>query len=1024
MLTMKGKEKLLIIGSGPIMIGQAAEFDYAGTQACIALKEEGYRIVLVNNNPATIMTDTAFADQIYFEPLTVDSLEKIIAKERPDGLIVTFGGQTGLNLALELDEKGILEKYKVKLLGSSIHTIKKGENRKAFRQLMDEILEPVPESETVHSVEEALCFAHKIGYPLIVRPAFTLGGTGSGIAHSEEELKAIVLRGLGESPIHQCLVERCIKGYREIEFEVIRDKNNRVKIICDLENIDPVGIHTGDSLVVAPSQTLTKEEYETLYNACKKIVCALDIVGACNIQFALHPENKNYYVIEVNPRVSRSSALASKATGFPIARIAAKLAIGKTLLQLEGKEYKEGINPLDHCVVKIPKWPFDKFPMIDRSLGTMMKATGEVMGLDKNIEGALMKAIDSLELKNMGLILPHLQQLTTDTLFDELRKETDERLFIIFELMRRGMGMDVLKEETNIHPYFLKVFENLIKVEKEIGKTSFEKVNKEKLSLFKEKGFSDKYLANVWETTEKKVREKRYELGIQPKFQTVKINGQSISNYYYSTYIGKDELVVSPRKKVVIIGSGPIRIGQGIEFDYCTVHGVFAARDEGYETIMINNNPETVSTDFSVADKLYFEPLTTESILQIMEFEQTKDCIVQFGGQTGINLAKELEENGMNILGTAVDVLHVLEERDLFYKLLDRLNIPHLQGATVENKDEFIQMVDKIGYPVLLRPSYVIGGFQMETIYDEEELIKYLQKDHIPFPLLVDKFLHGKEGEMDLVTDGQYMIAPTVIEHIEKTGVHSGDSMAILPSQTFTNVVKEKMLDYGKRICQFLQYKGLMNIQYIIDGNEVYVLEVNPRASRTVPIVSKVTDVPLLQIATKILLGKYSLSEIDEEKNVLPIPYVAVKFPVFSHFALKGLDTLVSPEMRSTGEGISIGATVEEALRKAFHQYVKWQGKIIVTEPVPEIIPFLPKGITLEMEDREKPLSDDIVVYYNPGKEEWDKKRREEATKKRILTVTQLETLKAFIKAYEVKDFSVKALTDWLIWMRGDVSVK
>ncbi len=1024
---------ILVIGSGPIVIGQAAEFDYAGTQACIALKEEGYKVILVNNNPATIMTDEEFADKIYFEPLTVDVLEQIIAKERPDGLLATLGGQTGLNLALELHEQGILEKYGVKLLGSAIESIKKGEDREAFRALMKELNEPVPESAIVRSTEEAVRFAGEIGFPIIVRPAYTLGGTGGGIAENLDELVQFVESGLSESAIGQCLVERSIAGYKEIEFEVMRDRAGNCLVICSMENIDPVGIHTGDSIVVAPAQTLTAEETEMLKRAAVRIISALGIVGGCNIQFAVHPTDGTYYLIEVNPRVSRSSALASKATGVPIARMTAKMAVGFTLDEIFHPftihSYGDLEPVMDYIVVKFPKWPFDKFPEIDRRLGTQMKATGEVMAIDRSFERAVLKAVRSLEMDTDDLILPSLSKKKTGELEILLQEKNDERFFILLELLRRGKTIDELHELTKIHPVFLAYFERMVALEKKIFETNLSGVTKEELQLFKEKGFSDAFLAKAWKVSEKDIRRKRKELQITASYKAVDSCAgmyESKSNYFYSTYFGENEQIPSVGKKVLIIGSGPIRIGQGIEFDYCSVHGVFALKEEGVETVMINNNPETVSTDYATADRLYFEPLTVEDILNVIEAEQINDVIIQLGGQTAINLAKDLEEYGVNILGTDSETIDLLEDRELFYQLLDHLNIPHLKGAIAHNEEELLAAIKTIGFPVLLRPSFVIGGRGMMIIEDDAALKQYLATEHVRFPFLVDQFLHAKEAELDLVTDGESILAPAIMEHIEKTGVHSGDSMAVLPAMTLSESVKKKMLHYAKKICRHLQYKGLMNIQYIIDEENVYILEVNPRASRTVPIVSKVTGIPLVKIATKILLGKYSLAQMEEKDRLIHFPYVCVKYPVFSNYALKGLDAKVSAEMRSTGEGISIGETVLEALRKAFHGAVRngRARKIVVKDDREVFAAALEVGdYVLVQSDDDSLLDEQTVAYYNPYPGEQDRKLRESAVKKRILTFTEKESLLAFIKGLTVHDFTVKALEDWHTDLREDVNM-
>ncbi|WP_077211173.1 carbamoyl phosphate synthase large subunit [Bacillus dakarensis] len=1024
-------QSILVIGSGPIVIGQAAEFDYAGTQACIALKEEGYKVILVNNNPATIMTDSNFADRIYFEPLTVDTVEKIIEKEKPDGLLATLGGQTGLNLAFQLHEQGILSKHGVKMLGSSIDSIKRGEDREAFRQLMKELNEPVPESEIVHTVEEALAFAEKIDFPIIVRPAYTLGGTGGGIAENEDELANLVSGGLQESAIHQCLVEKSIAGYKEIEYEVMRDADNTCITICNMENFDPVGVHTGDSIVVAPSQTLTDQDYQMLRAASIKIISALGIIGGCNIQFALDPKSKNYYLIEVNPRVSRSSALASKATGYPIARMAAKLAVGYTLAEIvnpvTGDTFASFEPALDYVVVKIPKWPFDKFPTIDRKLGTQMKATGEVMGIDRNFERALLKAVHSLEIDSNDLQLPHLAGKTVPVLMEMLKQQDDQRFFILLELIRKNVSTDELHQLTKIDHFFLSYLKKLVHLEKQLAEKNLESISKEELQHYKEKGFSDGFLASVWNTSEKEVRSKRKSFNIKPAYKmvdTCAAEFEAKSNYYYSTYFGENEQVPSNKRKVLIIGSGPIRIGQGIEFDYCSVHGVFAVKDEGIETIMINNNPETVSTDFATADRLYFEPLIIEDILNVMEAEEITDVIIQLGGQTAINLAKQLEEYDVNILGTKSQTIDILEDRKLFYELLDELNIPRLKGDIVNNEQELLNAVQSIGFPVLLRPSFVIGGRGMEIINNKNELKSYIDKDIAKYPFLVDQFLHAKEAEIDLVTDGKYILAPAIMEHIEKTGVHSGDSMSVLPALTMSGSVQEKMVQYGKQISQHLNYKGLMNIQFIVDNEDVYVLEVNPRASRTAPIVSKVTGVPLVQIATKILLGKYTLSSNDEEKNLMEIPFVTVKYPVFSNYALKGLDSKVSPEMRSTGEGICLGNNLDEALRKAFHTYIKNKasGTVVLKEAMDDI-DFTHESFKLDVSADESLLTEDAIAYYNPYQSTNDEALREYATKRRIITFTEKESLQAFLQALKVHDYTVSAIEEWHSTLIKDVTI-
>ncbi|YCI78221.1 carbamoyl phosphate synthase large subunit [Bacillus sp. R1-10] len=1023
-------QTILVIGSGPIVIGQAAEFDYAGTQACLALKEEGYKVILVNNNPATIMTDDMNADAVYFEPLTVDVLEKIISKEKPDGLLATLGGQTGLNLAYQLDDAGILEKYKVKLLGTPIDSIKKGEDRELFRELMFEIGEPVPDSTIVHTLEEALAFADKIGFPIIVRPAYTLGGTGGGIADSLETFKELVRGGLQESPITQCLIERSIAGFKEVEYEVMRDGNNTCITICNMENIDPVGIHTGDSIVVAPSQTLSDDEFQMLRAASIKIISALGIIGGCNIQFALDPNSKQYYLIEVNPRVSRSSALASKATGYPIARIAAKLAVGYDLSELINpvtKSTYSSFEPaLDYVAVKFPRWPFDKFTTADRKLGTQMKATGEVMALHRSFEGGVQKAVDSLELKTIGLQLSSLKNKTVPELWGKLAEKSDERIFVIFEMLRKGVTIEEIHEATAIDYFFLKSFASLIQSEMEIEAKAIDQVTREELQSYKEKGFSDRYLASVWKVNEMELRAHRKSLGVTAVYKTVDTCAaefESHTNYHYSTYFGENEQQKTDKKKVLMIGSGPIRIGQGIEFDYCSVHGVYALQDENVETIMINNNPETVSTDFATADRLYFEPLTLEYVLNVIEAEDIKDVIVQFGGQTSINLAKGLEEYGVNLLGTSFDTLDQLEDRDRFYQLLQKLDIPHVPGSMANGEEQLISRAEAIGFPVLLRPSYVIGGQGMEIIRSKESLLNRMANGTaLVYPVLIDSYIPGKEAEIDLIADGNDVYIPIIAEHIEKAGVHSGDSMALLPAQSLTDDIKDKMTLYAKKLVSELGYKGLMNIQFVIEGNSVYVLEVNPRASRTIPIISKVTDVALVQIATKILLGKYSLSNAFKKTGLMDeIPYAVVKYPVFSTFALSGLDSKVGPEMKSTGEGIAIGETVNEALTKVFHAQKAnhttgvYQSKSVqLSEDL--LVQIKEAGLTLVNSDFDEWLNEGnaaVVLAY--GTTEEDKQLRLLAAKYRLLAFTEEETFKAYLQSVENADPGVTSLQEWLV---------
>ncbi|MFT9596323.1 carbamoyl phosphate synthase large subunit [Mesobacillus sp.] len=1019
----KNINSILVIGSGPIIIGQAAEFDYAGTQACIALKEEGYRVILINNNPATVMTDHVFADAVYFEPMTAEGIEKVIQREKPDGILGTLGGQAGLNLVFKLSEEGTLDKYKVKVLGTSVASIKQGEDREAFRSLMHELKEPVPESEIVQLVEEAVAFANKIGFPLIVRPAYTLGGTGGGIAGTMEELISLVSGGLNESPIKQCLVERSIAGYKEIEYEMMRDAAGTCIAICNMENIDPVGIHTGDSIVVAPSQTLTDREYQMLRTSAVKIISALGIVGGCNIQFALDPMSKKYYLIEVNPRVSRSSALASKATGYPIARMAAKLAVGYNLAEIinpvTGNTFASYEPALDYVVVKIPKWPFEQFPQIDRTLGTQMKATGEAMAIDRSFERAFIKAVRSLNSKALDLQLPAFEDDSVEQLYALAGKQTDQRVFALLELLRRGEQIGSLHEKTKIDLFFLAKFKSLIDIEKVITGIEIENITETELRNLKEKGFSDAYLAKEWKVSEQSVRGLRKRLGITPVYKmvdTCAAEFESASNYFYSSYLGENEAAVeSSKRKVLVIGSGPISIGQGIEFDYCCVHGVFALKEENVETIMINNNPETVSTDFAISDRLYFEPLTLEDILNVIEMEGIEEVIVQLGGQTALNLAKGLEEAGVKLLGTSSATIDLFEDRDQFYQLLDKLEIPRVKGETAGDEDELLDAVEQLGYPVLIRPSYVIGGLNMVVLRNSQELESALESGNISYPILVDQYLEASEAELDLASDGEHILIPAVIEHIEKTGVHSGDSFCIIPSKSFSSQTKQQMVEYAKRIVNELEYKGLMNIQFIVKENEVYLLEVNPRSSRTMPIVSKVAGVELIKKATKILLGKYFLSK-DEVLLGSDAQYTVVKHPVFSNFALKGLDAKTGPQMISTGEGISIASTLEEALYKSFHSISGKAGQgAIAFADKNELLEAGKKPVNLNLIDIEKVTDHQkVAALYCPGTSERDISLREWAVKNRKIVLTQKETLNALLKSAKAVSWSVNSLDHWL----------
>lgn len=924
-------KKVLVIGSGPIVIGQAAEFDYAGAQACLSLREEGVEIVLVNNNPATIMTDQQMADKIYLEPLTLESLRMIIAKEKPDGLLPTLGGQTGLNLAVSLAEAGILQEYGVALLGTPLAAIKKGEDRELFKQLMQQIGEPVPESATVESVEEAIAFANKIGYPVIVRPAYTLGGAGGGIAADEPSLRQVATGGIAASPIGQVLIERSVKGWKEIEYEVMRDANDTCIIVCNMENIDPVGIHTGDSIVVAPSQTLTDRQYQMLRSVSVKVIRSLGVVGGCNIQFALDPVSDRYYLIEVNPRVSRSSALASKATGYPIARIAAKLALGYTLDEvvnpITGYTYASFEPTLDYVVVKIPRWPFDKFPLADRLLGTQMKATGEVMAIGRNLESALLKAVRSLELGYTHIQRPDIAQLASEQLLQALQEATDIRLFALVEAIRKGYTEEALIAATGIDPFYLRSLKRIVVLEQQLAASGWANLSKELLWEAKNRGFADQTIAALTGASVNEVRQKRAGLGIKPAYKivdTCAAEFEAQTPYYYSTWQGTDEVERITGRKIMVLGSGPIRIGQGIEFDYCSVHAAKALQAQGIAAIVVNNNPETVSTDYETADHLYFEPLTVEDVLHVAEREQVEGVIVQFGGQTAINLSAALAEAGLRILGTPLSSIHLAEDRELFYEMLRELEIPHIPGAGVTSREEALQAAESIGYPILLRPSYVIGGQGMVIAHSAAELeatidhwLMEKQGDSF-FPLLVDKYVPGMEVEVDAVCDGEDVLIPGIYEHVEKAGIHSGDSMAVFPAQSLSAEQKATLLSYTARIGKKMKAVGLINIQFVVAGGIIYVLEVNPRASRTTPITSKVTGVPMVQLAIRAQLGE-KLSAMGYGTGLLAdIPFAVVKAPVFSTVKLTGVDPVLGPEMKSTGEVLGLGRTLHEAAMKAF----------------------------------------------------------------------------------------------------------
>ncbi|QYA43332.1 carbamoyl-phosphate synthase large subunit [Macrococcoides bohemicum] len=932
---------ILVIGSGPIIIGQAAEFDYAGTQACLALKEEGYKVILVNSNPATIMTDTEIADKVYIEPLTLDFVARIIRKEQPDALLPTLGGQTGLNMAVQLEEAGILKENNVKLLGTELSSINQAEDRDLFRTLMYELDVPVPESDIVNTVEQAVDFANEIGYPVIVRPAFTMGGTGGGICHDERELIEIVTNGLKYSPVTQCLIEKSIAGYKEIEYEVMRDSNDNAIVVCNMENIDPVGIHTGDSIVVAPSQTLSDKEYHMLRDVSLRIIRALKIEGGCNVQLALDPHSFNYYIIEVNPRVSRSSALASKATGYPIAKLAAKIAVGLTLDEMlnpvTGTSYAAFEPALDYVVSKIPRFPFDKFEKGERVLGTQMKATGEVMAIGRTYEESLLKAIRSLEYGVHHLGLPNGENFELDFIEKRIKEQDDERLFFIGEAIRRGISLDDIHEWTKIDYFFLNKFQHIIDIEHDL-KGHIGDIDR--LEWAKKYGFSDRVIAHRWNMTEREIYDLRQANNINPVFKMVDTCAsefESNTPYFYGTYENENESIVSDKKKVIVLGSGPIRIGQGVEFDYATVHAVWAIREMGYEAIIINNNPETVSTDFSISDKLYFEPLTEEDVMNIINLENPEGVVVQFGGQTAINLAEKLTKYGVKVLGTSLENLDRAEDRKEFEAVMQRIEIPQPLGKTATSVEEAVDNANFIGYPVLVRPSYVLGGRAMEIVYNEPELVDYMNravKASPEHPVLIDRYLTGKEIEVDAICDGKTVVIPGIMEHIERAGVHSGDSIAVYPPQTLTGKQIDTLVDYTTRLAHGLEIVGLLNIQFVIADEEVYVLEVNPRASRTVPFLSKITDVPMANIAMKGILGE-SLLDKGYKEGLVPFKDgVFVKAPVFSFSKLKNVDITLGPEMKSTGEVMGKDKTLEKALYKglvASGLQVKDHGTALIT---------------------------------------------------------------------------------------------
>lgn len=934
-------KKIMVIGSGPIIIGQAAEFDYSGTQACLALREEGYEVVLVNSNPATIMTDTTIADKVYLEPLTVDSISRIIRQEYPDAILPTLGGQVGLNMALALAKSGILDELNIELLGTKLESIEQAEDREKFKQLCQKLGEPVPPSKSVKTVQEALAFGDEIGYPIIVRPAFTMGGTGGGICNDRNELASVAKNGLELSPVTECLIERSIAGYKEIEFEVMRDHDDNAMIVCCMENFDPVGIHTGDSIVFSPSQTLSDKEYQMLRDCSLRLIRALKIEGGCNVQLALDPNSFEYDVIEVNPRVSRSSALASKATGYPIAKMAAKIAVGLTLDEIKnpvtGTTFAEFEPALDYVVCKIPRFPFDKFTKADRVLGTQMKATGEVMAIGRTAEEAFQKAVRSLEIDQKDFYSAEAHAASDEDLEQKLVKAQDDRLFYLAEAFRRDYSMSDVHELTKITFYFLDIVKHIVDMEKTI------KAHPDDFATLKEAkkyGFSDHTVANLWHEEEGQVRAFRKSKGLMPVYKMVDTCAAefvSQTPYFYSTYDIENESQKTGKKSVLVVGSGPIRIGQGVEFDYATVHCVKALQKMGYEAIVINSNPETVSTDFSISDKLYFEPLSLEDVLNVCDLEKPEGVIIQFGGQTSINLAAGLEKNGVKILGTSVADLNRAEDRELFDQVVKELHLKQPQGITTTTHEGVIAAAKKLGYPVLVRPSYVLGGKAMEIVYTEDELEDYL-KNHVDIasshPILVDDYLDGRECDVDAICDGKRVLIPGIMEHIEHAGVHSGDSMAVFPAQTFTAEIKQKITTVTKKLALKLNCHGIMNLQLIERDGEIYIIEVNPRASRTVPFLSKITSIEMAQVATRVIMGE-SLQEQGYDDGLAPEPkMISVKAPVFSFSKLSDVDSYLGPEMKSTGEVMGSDLSFPKALYKAFsgaNMQIPDSGSVLLT---------------------------------------------------------------------------------------------
>ena len=956
-------KKVLVIGSGPIVIGQAAEFDYAGTQACLSLREEGYEVVLCNSNPATIMTDTTIADKVYMEPLNLEYLAKIVRRERPDAILPGIGGQTGLNLAIQLEKKGILEECRTELLGTSSESIEKAEDRELFKELCEELGEPVLPSQIANSVEEGLEAVNEIGYPVVLRPAYTLGGTGGGFAENEDEFLTIMKNALSLSPIHQVLIEKSIKGYKEIEYEVIRDKNDTAITICNMENLDPVGIHTGDSIVVCPSQTLTNKEYHMLRDSALKIIRALKIEGGCNVQFALDPNSFQYYLIEVNPRVSRSSALASKASGYPIARVSAKIGIGMTLDEIRIANTPAAFEPtLDYVVCKMPRFPFDKFTDAKNSLGTQMKATGEVMSVGRTFEESLLKAIRSLEIGLCHINSKKFTDLPETELLKYIKIGTDDRIYAVAELLRRGISVDKICEITKIDRFFIAKIRNIIAEEKELKNNA---LNIDELKKAKKMGFSDKEIAKLWEISENEVFAMRKENSIMPVYKmidTCASEFESYIPYFYSTYGGENESIIENKPKVIVLGSGPIRIGQGVEFDYSTVHAVKTIKNAGYEAIIINNNPETVSTDYTTSDKLYFEPLTPEDVMNIIEMEKPDGVIVTLGGQTAVNLAEPLSSRGAKIIGTDCEAIDKAENRDLFEKLLKTLDIPQPKGCAVTNIEDGIKAAMELGYPVLVRPSFVLGGRAMQIVAKEEALSNYL-KTAVEIdedkPVLVDKYIKGKELEVDAICDGENVFVPGIMELVERTGVHSGDSISVYPTFSVSQTVKDTILRYTEKLGLGIGIIGLFNIQFIVDENDdVYIIEVNPRSSRTVPFLSKATGYALPDIATYVMLGK-SLKELGISENYpKEKEKFYVKAPAFSFSKLGGMDSYLSPEMKSTGEAIGYDKSLPRAMYKALvASGMKLQnyGTVVVTladedkeEALPLVKRFYDMGFNIE----------------------------------------------------------------------------